>query len=161
FGVRFTNLDGASAAALCQMLGQGESTDAEAERATETQPGTRVRLHIDGLGSPMKARVRGASDSELLVGSNLEFLKVGRTLELEDVDRGGKRPAHIDRVDIEVDRESQVPLLVVTLRYDDVHSANGGGKGGGADESGTKSANGKTQSAASSAEIDGAVALMR
>ena len=87
---------------------------------SDVDPGTRVRLHIDGLGSPMKARVRGATDGEFLVGSNLEFLRVGRTLELEDVDRGGKRRAHIDRVDVEIDRSSKVPQLVVTLRYDDV-----------------------------------------
>ena len=131
FGVRFTNLDGASAAALCQMcgLGQADASDAENDAAAQAQPGTRVRLHIDGLGSPMKARVRGATEAELLVGSNLEFLRVGRTLELEDVDRGGKRPAHIDRVDIEMDRESQVPLLVVTLRYDDRGDAKGDGGG--------------------------------
>src|SRR5437868_1968022 len=93
---------------------------AEARPRHDVDPGTRVRLHIDGLGSPMKARVRGSTDAELLVGSNLEFLKVGRTIELEDVDRGGKRPAHIDRVDVEIDRASNVPQLVVTLRYDDV-----------------------------------------
>jgi hypothetical protein len=122
FGIRFTNLDGASAAALWEMCGvhRGEpSAEAQAPNG-EVDPGTRVRLHIDGLGSPMKARVRGATDGELLVGSNLEFLRVGRSLELEDVDRGGKRPAHIDRVDVEIDRASKVPQLVVTLRYDDV-----------------------------------------
>jgi hypothetical protein len=123
FGIRFTNLDGASAAALWEMCGvhRGEpSADAGNAPQGEVDPGTRVRLHIDGLGSPMKARVRGATDGELLVGSNLEFLRVGRSLELEDVDRGGKRPAHIDRVDVEIDRASKVPQLVVTLRYDDV-----------------------------------------
>jgi hypothetical protein len=122
FGIRFTNLDGASAAALWEMCGmnRGEPTEAAAPSRPETDAGTRVRLHIDGLGSPMKARVRGATDAELLVGSNLEFLRVGRQLELEDVDHGGKRPAHIDRVDVEIDRTSKVPQLVVTLRYDDV-----------------------------------------
>jgi len=123
FGIRFTNLDGASAAALWEMCGatRGEASDGAPRAARpEVDPGTRVRLHIEGLGSPMKARVRGATDGELLVGSNLEFLRVGRSLELEDVDRGGKRPAHIDRVDVEVDRASRVPQLVVTLRYDDM-----------------------------------------
>jgi hypothetical protein len=122
FGIRFTNLDGASAAALWDMCGMNRNEPGpEAEnRRPETDPGTRVRLHIDGLGSPMKARVRGSTDAELLVGSNLEFLRVGRTLELEDVDHGGKRPAHIDRVDVEIDHVSHVPQLVVTLRYDDV-----------------------------------------
>src|SRR5260221_5080720 len=124
FGIRFTNLDGGSAAALWDMCGMNRNEPGpEAEsRRPETDPGTRVRLHIDGLGSPMKARVRGSTDAELLVGSNLEFLRVGRTLELEDVDHGGKRPAHIDRVDVEIDHASHVPQLVVTLRYDDVTS---------------------------------------
>src|SRR6476659_9295019 len=96
FGIRFTNLDGVSAAALWDMCGvnRGEpSADPASPVHPESDPGTRVRLHIDGLGSPMKARVRGSTEGELLVGSNLEFLRVGRTLELEDVDRGGKRPA--------------------------------------------------------------------
>jgi len=122
FGIRFTNLDGASAAALWEMCGisRGEPGEQSSLPRPETDPGTRVRLHIDGLGSPMKARVRGSTEDELLVGSNLEFLRVGRSLELEDVDHGGKRPAHIDRVDVEVDRTSHVPQLVVTLRYDDL-----------------------------------------
>ena len=123
FGIRFTNVDGASAAALWDLCGapredaSGDSSNASRSDADE---GTRVRLHIDGLTSPMKARVRGAVGKELLVGSNLEFLKVGRSLELENVDQGGKRPAHIDRVDVELDRDSRVPQLVVTLRYDDM-----------------------------------------
>ncbi len=125
FGIRFTNLDGPSAAALWEMCGmtRGETTEERRDPRPEADPGTRVRLHIDGLGSPMKARVRGSTDEAMLVGSNLEFLRVGRTLELEDVDHGGKRPAHIDRVDVEVDQASKVPQLVVTLRYDDVPEA--------------------------------------
>jgi hypothetical protein len=162
FGVRFTNLDGASAAALCQMCGlaAGEPNDPEAG-GTEAEPGTRVRLHIDGLGSPMKARVRGATDSELLVGSNLEFLRVGRTLELEDVDRGGKRPAHIDRVDIEIDRDSQVPQLVVTLRYDDLDAASGGaGKGSAAKDRGSKATGASPASGSASSEQPNAALLV-
>jgi len=123
FGIRFTNVDGASAAALWDLCGvhRGEPSDEGSDgQRTEADEGTRVRLHIDGLTSPMKARVRGSVGKELLVGSNLEFLKVGRALELENVDQGGKRPAHIDRVDVELDRESRVPQLVVTLRYDDM-----------------------------------------
>jgi hypothetical protein len=121
FGIQFTNVDGDSASALRQMCGVvTPRPEADVERASrECDPGTRVRLHIDGLGSPMKARVRGATEDELMVGSNLEFLKVGRSIELEDVDRGGKRAAHIDRVDVEIDRVSKVPQLIVTLRYDD------------------------------------------
>jgi hypothetical protein len=123
FGIRFTNVDGASAAALWDLCGVPRDEPGEESSdgtRTDADEGTRVRLHIDGLTSPMKARVRGAVGKELLVGSNLEFLKVGRALELENVDQGGKRPAHIDRVDVELDKESRVPQLVVTLRYDDM-----------------------------------------
>jgi hypothetical protein len=126
FGIRFTNLDDAAAVALCGVCGVDRETGEPSDGAPMDVPtGTRVRLHIDGLGSPMKARVRGATESELLVGSNLEFLRVGRTIDLEDVDHGCRRPAHIDRVDIEVDRDTRVPQLVVTLCYDDVPIGDG------------------------------------
>jgi hypothetical protein len=159
FGIRFTNLDGGSAGALCQMCGLAQSASSDEESQVEAPPGTRVRLHIDGLGSPMKARVRGATESELLVGSNLEFLRVGRQLELEDVDRGGKRPAHIDRVDIEMERDSRVPQLVVTLRYDDVDAA--GGRPSKAPKDGTKTADASLAgSAESSSESESSRLVM-
>jgi PilZ domain len=132
FGIQFTNLDLDNADALRQMCGVAPRQSEQEHPRHEVDPGTRVRLHIDGLGSPMKARVRGATDDELLVGSNLEFLKVGRSIELEDVDRGGKRPAHIDRVDVEIDRVSKVPQLIVTLRYDDATGETASVMAGGA-----------------------------
>ncbi|MFW5739565.1 MAG: hypothetical protein ACOC1F_04295, partial [Myxococcota bacterium] len=82
--------------------------------------GTRVRLHIDGLGSPMKARVRDGTGGEVLVGSNLEFLRVGRHVEFENVDDQENRPARIERVSVEVEPSTHVPQLVVALRYLDV-----------------------------------------
>src|SRR5438445_5819631 len=48
FGIRFTNLDGASAAALWEMCGMNRAEPEEARARTEVDPGTRVRLHIDG-----------------------------------------------------------------------------------------------------------------
>ncbi len=42
---------------------------------------------------------------------------MGKALELEDAVSGEKRPACIDRVEVEVDPASHVPQLVVTLRY--------------------------------------------
>jgi hypothetical protein len=115
FGIRFTNLDAEGAAALERMCGVSPS-------CTPREPGSRVRLHIEGLGSPMRARVKGAKDSELTVGSELGFLQVGKHLELEDATTGGKRPARIHRVEVEIDAESHVPRLVVTLRYEDEHA---------------------------------------
>jgi len=111
FAVRFTDVDAESVEALKGICGvQGESP---------VQAGSKVRLHIDGLASPMRAKIRDAQASAVTVGSDLGFLQVGRSLELEDATSGRKRPANIDRVDVVVDPASQVPQLVVTLRYSD------------------------------------------
>jgi len=121
-GGRFSEVDAESLAALRGVVGettldeQTEDDEPDAEPA-KVQRGTRVRLHIDGLASPMKARVRDATTGELLVGSNLEFLKLGRPLELENIDADDKRGARIERVNIEVDPASRIPQLVVSLRY--------------------------------------------
>ncbi len=115
FGLRFLKLDADAAERLRVMC-----APTEAEGATDDAPvpmGARVRLHIDGLASPMKARVREASTGELRVGSNLEFLRVGQKLDLEDVDQKGKRNVVIDHVAVEIDPETNVPQLVVSLRY--------------------------------------------
>jgi hypothetical protein len=119
FGVRFSEIDGESLSALRELTGEAasDSESADAPDPNTVQKGNRVRLHIEGLGSPMKARVREASPAEVQVGSNLEFLKVGRPLDLENVDGAGKRGARIERVNIEVDPGSQIPQLVVALRY--------------------------------------------
>ncbi|AKT41555.1 PilZ domain-containing protein [Chondromyces crocatus] len=133
FGLRFAGLDPASSDAVRALVkGLGGTTMGRASEATRStvpctpepsQPadparGTRVRLHIEGLGSPMKARVREGRAGEVEVGSNLEFLKVGRTLDLEDMEHGARREAFVDDVRVEVDAGSSVPQLVVTLRYD-------------------------------------------
>ena len=121
FGLRFVGLDEPAAAAvraMCMTLGDPGEPEAPAAADPVVPRGARVRLHIEGLGSPMKARVRDAGARELSVGSNLEFLKVGRALELEDVDQGKKREAMIDDVKVDVDPETFVPQLVVTLRFE-------------------------------------------
>jgi hypothetical protein len=125
FGVEFTALDARSVDALRELCG-GDKPQAEASAASAAplEPphgsGTKVRLHIDGLGSPMKARVRSGDPRRVQVGSSLEFLKVGRRLEIEDLERGGRRTAHIDSVNVAVDPETHVPQLVVALRYEGV-----------------------------------------
>lgn len=118
FGLRFTALDSATEEAVRSLCKQLAEPDEKEEKAPAMPKGARVRLHIEGLASPMKARVRDADDKETLVGSNLEFLKVGRALELEDVEKGGRREAFVDHVKVEVDAASGVPQLVVALRYE-------------------------------------------
>ena len=116
FGIRFTNLDAESAQALERMMGVGDTAP------TRSVPGARVRLHIEGLGSPMRARVKNDSGGDVTAYSELGFLQVGKHLELEDAQTGNKRPAHIDRVEVETDATSHVPQLVVRLRYDDAQA---------------------------------------
>ncbi|WP_437768379.1 PilZ domain-containing protein [Sorangium sp. So ce281] len=131
FGLRFTGLDAGSeeaVRAMCSSIDPGGAgaagpapaltVQAAAASLGAAQRGARVRLHIEGLGSPMKARVRGGGLDDLEVGSNLEFLKVGRSLELEEVDQGTRREAYIDHVKVEVDPVTSVPQLVVTLAYE-------------------------------------------
>jgi hypothetical protein len=115
FGIRFTDLDPESARALSIITGTGP----EAPKPR----GAKVRLHIDGLDSPMRARVKGSGRTELTVGSELGFLQVGKQLELEDAETGKKRPARIDRVEVQIDPNSHIPQLVVALRYDDEEAA--------------------------------------
>ncbi|HMR10053.1 MAG TPA: hypothetical protein PKA88_29960, partial [Polyangiaceae bacterium] len=67
----------------------------------------------------MKASVREGGTRRLHVASNLEFLKVGRTLQLEGTS-GERRPAKIHAVDVMVDPSTQVPQLVVSLKFQDV-----------------------------------------
>jgi hypothetical protein len=133
FGLEFRAIDDSSLESLKELCGVPEEPGATVESTGENAPGTnqptargsRVRLHIEGLGSPMRARVKDSEGTAVMVGSNLDFLRVGRELELEDMEHGDKRAAYIDRVDVEVDPESRVPQLVVTLKYD----AKDAGKG--------------------------------
>ncbi len=121
FGVRFTNLDQHAFGLLeelCELPAAEEEAPEPAPSSKAALPGARVRLHISGLGSPMRARVRETARGEVLIGSNLEFLKVGRDVELEDVERSRKRIAHIEHVGVDIDPETNVPQLVVALSYE-------------------------------------------
>jgi PilZ domain len=129
FGVRFTALDSRSVQALktlCQAEPLPVLSESPAEPPTEddldTEPAPpttpSVKLHIDGLASPMQARVRQHGQQKVALGSQLDFLRVGRNVEVEEGQLGDRRRARIDEVDVAVDPESQVPELIVSLRYD-------------------------------------------
>jgi hypothetical protein len=148
FGLRFTALDQGSVAVLRELTGLGTADEAEDNEPDEpeveaagepsapapktavspatpaavlrNEPGARVRLHIDGLGAPMKALVRSGSRSRVKVGSTLEMLRVGRRLEIENLEQSARRAACIDAVEVMLDPQTGVPQLVVALHYDDV-----------------------------------------
>jgi hypothetical protein len=117
-GIRFTDMDPESIDALKRLCGSAGGASAAA--SAPAPGGQKVRLHIDGLASPMRAKIRDSRSTEITVGSDLGFLQVGKQLELEDAQSGTKRPASIDCVEVVVDPASHVPQLVVTLRYADV-----------------------------------------
>jgi hypothetical protein len=117
FGIRFADLDAESGTALRALLGIDRTED-----CAPVLVGSKVRLHIGGLSAPMRARIRDAHDHDVIVGSELGFLQVGKNLDLEDVDSGKRREARIDGVQVEVDSGSQVPQLIVRLRYADAVS---------------------------------------
>jgi len=118
-GIRFTDMEPESIEALKRACTESALPPFPA------QPGSKVRLHIDGLASPMRAKIRDSRTGEITVGSELGFLQVGKELELEDPGNGITRPAHIECVEVVVDPESRVPQLVVTLRYADAGPAMG------------------------------------
>ena len=116
FGIRFTDLDAQSAEALQRVIGVACSPAAPSK-------GNRVRLHIEGLGSPMRAHVKESGRGLLTAFSGLGFLQVGKHLELEDATTGAKRPAKVVRVECEIDPESRVPQLVMSFQYEDEKAA--------------------------------------
>jgi len=128
FGIQFTALDADSADVL-QAVGEPApriesvappaSVDIEEdEEERELSSGGRVKLHIDGLGAPMKACVHEGTSRKVRVGSSLEFLKMGRALQVEDMEGGGSRGASVDAVNVVINPSTSVPELVVQLRYE-------------------------------------------
>ncbi len=135
FGIRFTALDSGSVDALRELCAiapveQGSSPSAapeppeasDAPERTRVPNGARVHLHIDGMGSTMKAQVRRSGGRKMIVGSKLELLKLGRHLSVEDMEAGERVGAVIDTVDVLVDPQSQVPQLIVSLSYDEAYA---------------------------------------
>lgn len=126
FGVRFTALDARSAETLRELCGIAEdgtvaSPPTSPEEALEPQkvtPGAKVKLHIEGLGAPMRARIDAGKGTHISVGSSLEFLRIGRKLEMESIEDGSRREARIDGLDVMIDPTSGVPRLLVRLKTD-------------------------------------------
>ena len=46
--------------------------------------GAPVRIHIEGVGSPMRATLRDDAQKGAVVGSDLKMLRIGAVVELED-----------------------------------------------------------------------------
>lgn len=110
FGLRFVALDSASASTLRAILAGDDGSGDVA--------GAKVRLHIDGLASPLRARVQTARDRTMVTSSDLGFLRLGKSVEVEDPSTGEHRAARIDGVDVALAEGSEVPELVVKLAFE-------------------------------------------
>jgi PilZ domain len=111
FGVRFTDVTPAVEQSLRRMLDTKD--DVITPEIKLPAEDSRVKLFIHGMDAPLRARVRATAQGELIVGSDLSFLKLGDKV---DVDGGGtKVTGVIDSVDVEVDAKTRVPRLVLSI----------------------------------------------
>jgi hypothetical protein len=130
FGIQFTALD-ADSAELLKSVGERRPQPSLApttisllgdrdDEVSLLESGERVRLHIDGLGAPMKGSVVEGTTRKVKVGSALEFLKMGRRVQLEEIVGGERRGALVDAVNVVIHPTTLVPELVVQLRYEGI-----------------------------------------
>ncbi len=111
FGVRFTDVPPAAEQSLRRML--DEKDDVMVSDVKLPPEDARVKLFIQGMDAPLRARVRTTGQGEMVVGSDLSFLKLGDKV---DVDGGASKVSGvIDRVDVEVDPKTRVPRLVLSI----------------------------------------------
>lgn len=137
FGVQFTAVDAGSAEVLrrlrnvpsksvpsllrkpeVRLADEADDPEDDDRAAPPLAVGDRVKLHIEGLSAPMKASVQESFAHKVRVGSNLEFLKMGRAVEIEELEDGERRGARVDSINVVVNPTTSVPELVVMLRYD-------------------------------------------
>ncbi len=112
FGVRFTDVPPTVEQSLRRMLDQKD--DVIAPEVRLPSPDARVKLFIHGMDAPLRARVRSAATGEMIVGSDLSFLKLGDKVDV-DGGNGSKVTGVIDSVDVEVDAKTRVPRLVLSI----------------------------------------------
>ncbi len=136
FGVQFTAVDAGSAEVLrrlrnapsrsvpsllrkpeVHLADDADDPEDDDRAAPPLAVGERVKLHIEGLSAPMKASVQESFAHKVRVGSNLEFLKMGRVVEIEELEDGERRGARVDSINVVVNPTTSVPELVVMLRY--------------------------------------------
>ena len=134
FGVRFADMKSGTVEAIRQIVGLPTAEEEARGRLsadalktlsgvgpaapTSIRPGSPVRIHIEGVGSPMRATLRDDARKGATVGSDLKMLRIGAVVELEDKETHVRRAARVEGVACEIDDVSRVPQLVVKLRYD-------------------------------------------
>ncbi len=77
----------------------------------QSEIGSRVRLHIEGLGSPMKARVRESGSQNVQVGSISNFSRSGANSRSKIWKRADAVQAQIDGVSVAIDPQTRIPAI--------------------------------------------------
>jgi hypothetical protein len=108
FGVKFLAMPGDARASLRRSLEPAPKSPAAAEG--------KVRLHLDSMDAPFRAKLRERLPGALVVGHELSFLKLGGkvTVEGSKDNEGGV----ISAVDVEIDPLTQNPRLILTIDLD-------------------------------------------
>ena len=110
FGVRFLAMAGDARASLRRSL--------EPVRKYPAAGGeSKVRLHLESMDAPFRAKIRERHPGSVVVGHELSFLQLGGKVTVE----GAKdnEPGVISAVDIEIDPVTQNPRLILTIDLDD------------------------------------------
>ncbi|MBK8691954.1 MAG: PilZ domain-containing protein [Deltaproteobacteria bacterium] len=113
FGVKFLAMPGDARASLRRSLEPAIKSPSSAE--------TKVRLHLDSMDAPFRAKLRERLPGAVVVGHELSFLKLGGKVTVE----GSKdnEAGVISAVDVEIDPATQNPRLILTIDLDGGASA--------------------------------------
>ncbi len=108
FGVKFLAMQGDARASLRRTLEPMAKSVPAAE--------SKVRLHLDSMDAPFRAKLRERVPGAVVVGHDLSFLKLGGKVTVE----GSKEnePGVISAVDVEIDPVTRNPRLILTIDLD-------------------------------------------
>lgn len=108
FGVKFLAMQGDARASLRRTLEPMAKSVPAAE--------SKVRLHLDSMDAPFRAKLRERAPGVVVVGHDLSFLKLGGKVTVE----GSKdnEPGVISAVDVEIDPVTRNPRLILTIDLD-------------------------------------------
>lgn len=119
FGVRFVGLDNNSERMIHDIVSDvlARETDPVGEAIY-----TSARLSLDGVASPIVARVMHAAKDLVTVTQELSFLKLGRGVSMRVGDETETRRGKIDGIDLSF--SGDVPSLVLQVVYDEMPTAD-------------------------------------
>lgn len=109
FGVRFVDLSPSVRAAIARATTRKDDRMVSPGQRIDD---TRVKLFIDGMDAPFRAKIRTRTDGAMVLGSDLSFLRIGDKVNVEGAAHG---MGILDGVDVEIDPKTQVARLVLTI----------------------------------------------